>query len=176
MIEVEGGATPTPDLSVVVPCYNAAPYFERCVQSVLAQDAALEVVLVDDGSSDGTLALARRLADEDGRVRVIARNHAGVVATRTAGVRAARAGVVALPDADDWVEPRCYDRLLGALDNAPGADGRSATWQLTAALARSSPRTSSNLACTRESNCAPRSCLAISRTGGSVAVRNGLAA
>ena len=60
-------------ISVIVPCYNGARYLEECIRSILSQDVALEVLLVDDASTDGSGAFAAALAGQGGRVRVFHR-------------------------------------------------------------------------------------------------------
>ena len=77
----------TPAVSVIVPCYNAEAYLASCAESVFAQtEQSWELLLVNDGSTDGTSALCRALAEKDGRVRVIEQENAGVSAARNAGL------------------------------------------------------------------------------------------
>ena len=93
-------------LSVIIPCYNVAPYVERAVRSVQEQAFAdWELILVDDGSADGTLPVLRRLEAVDGRIRVLAQANGGVSAARNAGLRAARGEYVHFVDADDYLSP-----------------------------------------------------------------------
>jgi glycosyltransferase involved in cell wall biosynthesis len=94
-----------PALSVVIPCYNCETTLARCVRSVLAQSFAdFEILLIDDGSQDATLALASMLAGKDDRIRVLTQANAGVAHTRNRGVRQARGSLIAFLDADDWWE------------------------------------------------------------------------
>ncbi len=91
-------------LSIIIPCYNVAPYVERAVRSVQEQAFGdWELILVDDGSADGTLPVLRRLEASDGRIRVIAQENSGVSAARNAGLRAARGEYVHFVDADDYL-------------------------------------------------------------------------
>lgn len=93
-----------PRVSVLLPVWNAQETLELCVSSILRQsEPALECVLVDDGSTDGSLSLARRLSARDGRIRVVARSHRGLVATLNEGVRHCAAPIIARMDADDWM-------------------------------------------------------------------------
>ncbi|THF63651.1 glycosyltransferase family 2 protein [Pseudothauera nasutitermitis] len=88
-----------PLVSVVIPAYNAADYVLEAIASVRAQDyAALEIVLVDDGSQDGTAELVRAAAPE---VRIVRQDNAGVAAARNTGLRAARGELICFLDADD---------------------------------------------------------------------------
>jgi succinoglycan biosynthesis protein ExoO len=106
---------PEPDISVVIPCYNAQGFVTRAVESALAQQGAgtLEVVLVDDCSTDSTLARLHALAAADPRVRVLANaRNLGPGGTRNAAIAAARGEWIALLDADDAFAPGRLARLL----------------------------------------------------------------
>ena len=102
-------------LSVIVPCYNAGAFLEACMASVLSQDMAdFEVIVIDDGSKDGTLSVAERVAREDARVRVLSQENAGVSAARNRGIEAARGEWLTFVDADDLLPPGAFSLLLGA--------------------------------------------------------------
>lgn len=92
----------TPLVSVVMPAYNARPYLEQAIRSVLDQDyPAIELIVVDDGSSDGTPDDAARFG---ARVRVLRQHNAGPAAARNKGMAAARGELIAFLDADDvWL-------------------------------------------------------------------------
>src|SRR3954464_297408 len=93
-----------PQVSVIIPVRNARPYVEAAVQSVFAQAGVdLEVVVVDDGSTDGSAALVRDLADR--RIRIIPGPRQGISAAMNAGLAAARAEYVCRCDADDLYPP-----------------------------------------------------------------------
>ena len=100
-------------ISVIVPIHNLAPWLERCVESILAQTHEnLEVILVDDGSGDDSLSIAREFARRDCRVKVIHQENAGVTAARLRGVAEATGDWIGFVDGDDEIEPRMYARLL----------------------------------------------------------------
>lgn len=91
--------------SVIIPVYNVREYLEQCVQSVLAQtDGQFELILVDDGSTDGSDAICDRYAVRDARVRVLHQKNGGHTSARNAGLRAAQGEYVAFMDSDDWVD------------------------------------------------------------------------
>ena len=95
--------TPLPAVSVVIPAYNAAWCIRRAVDSVLAQDfREIEIVVVNDGSTDDTAAV---LAGYGDAVRVVEQRNGGLSSARNAGIRAARGEFVAFLDADDWWLP-----------------------------------------------------------------------
>lgn len=111
---------PVPRVSVVIPSFNCAAYIAQTVASVLAQTCSdLEVLLVDDGSSDDTVAIVRRLGAA--RVRVIEQENAGVCRARNRGIAEARGSFIALLDHDDWWLPGKLARQLQALQQAPQA-------------------------------------------------------
>lgn len=99
-------------ISIIVPVYNAEKTLERCVRSLLGQTYPhIEVILVNDGSRDGSLELCRRFAEEDVRVCVVDQPNGGVSAARNAGLDAATGNFVMFCDSDDWVSPD-WCRLL----------------------------------------------------------------
>ena len=81
-------------VSVIIPMYNSESFIERCVCSVLnGSYQNIEVLCIDDGSTDGTLELVKKLQNEDSRVIVLEQNHAGVSAARNYGLQEARGGI-----------------------------------------------------------------------------------
>ncbi len=105
-----------PSLSVVVPAYQVVEWLEESLRSVLDQSMRdLEVVVVDDGSTDGTGELADRIAGEDPRVRVIHQPNAGLGAARNAGTAVATGELLTFADSDDLVVPGAYERLVTSL-------------------------------------------------------------
>ncbi len=101
-------------ISVIVPVYNAEKYLARCVDSILAQTYRnIEVLLIDDGSRDGSPAICDGYAALDSRVRVIHKPNGGVSAARNDGIEAARGEFVAFCDNDDFMAPGMLERLLG---------------------------------------------------------------
>ncbi|MEL6795108.1 MAG: glycosyltransferase family A protein, partial [Pseudomonadota bacterium] len=103
-----------PDVSVIVPALNLEAYLERCVASILdGAEAAIEIIIVDDGSTDGTKAVAERLRSErGGAVRVVSQTHAGPAVARNAGLDAAEGRYVFFVDGDDELTPGALDLFL----------------------------------------------------------------
>lgn len=101
-------------VSVVVPVYNVAPYLERCVRSVLRQTyKELEVILVDDGSTDGSGELCDQLASTDTRIHVVHQKNQGLSGARNTGIRQATGEYMAFIDSDDeWLFDDGLEKLL----------------------------------------------------------------
>ena len=112
---------PRPTVSVVVPAYNRELTLPRTLDSVLAQTYAdFEVLVVDDGSADGTAAVAEAYAGRDGRVRLLRQpRNAGVSAARNRGLREARGEFVAFLDSDDEWLPEMLARQVGRFREVP---------------------------------------------------------
>lgn len=100
-------------ISVVVPVYNIAPYLERCVDSISAQNHKnLEIILVDDGSSDNSFEVIKCLASKDSRIIPIHKENGGVTSARFVGVEHATGDWISFIDGDDFIEKDMYERLL----------------------------------------------------------------
>lgn len=113
--------TENPIASVVVPCRNAEKTLETALAGPLSSSLReLEVLVVDDGSTDGTPAVLERIAKKDARVRILGSSGRGVSAARNTGLDAARGEFVFFLDADDVVEPEMYPKVVDAMrsDNA----------------------------------------------------------
>lgn len=103
-------------ISVIIPVYKVEPYLRKCVDSVLAQTYTnLEVILVDDGSSDNCPAICDEYAVKDSRIKVIHQKNAGVSAARNAGLDAATGTYIGFVDSDDWIEPDMYETMVRTL-------------------------------------------------------------
>ena len=108
-------------ISVILPCYNAEKYLGACLDSILAQSMRdFEVIFVDDGSRDGSLAAARRYAERDARIRVFSQENRGVSAARNFGLAHARGEWVTFVDGDDELPPHAFETLLSG--TAEGVD------------------------------------------------------
>lgn len=100
-------------LSVVVPIYNVEKYLKKCIDSILAQIyQAIEVILVDDGSTDRSGIICDEYAQKDARVHVIHKENGGLISARYQGVCAASGKYVTFVDSDDWIDDQMYDTLM----------------------------------------------------------------
>lgn len=97
---------------MIVPVYNGQNYLRACIESIEGQTYGnLEVIIVDDGSSDGTGDLCRRLGEEYGNIEIIRMNDEGVSAARNAGLERMRGKFVTFVDADDRILPDMIEKL-----------------------------------------------------------------
>lgn len=111
-----------PLISIVTPVYNMERFLPQCIDSILAQTFPdWELILVDDGSTDGSAGICDRYAAKDSRIRVIHKENSGQADSRNIGVSMARADLVGFVDSDDWIDPGMYGTLYDALVNN-GAD------------------------------------------------------
>ncbi len=108
-----------PRASVIMPAYNAETTIAAAVRSVVRQtEASFELIVVDDGSTDGTADVVSAMGD-DPRIRLIAGDHRGAAAARNAGLQAARAPLVSFVDSDDLLLPRYLELMTAALEADP---------------------------------------------------------
>lgn len=100
-------------VSVIIPVYNRMDYLGECLDSVLVQTHKnLEVILIDDGSTDGTVELCKQYAEKDSRIVVIAADHGGVSKARNLGIDAAKGEYLFFIDSDDVIHPSLVEALL----------------------------------------------------------------
>lgn len=105
----------TPKVSVIIPIYNTEKYLVACLESVLSQTLRdIEIVCVNDGSTDGSLQILQEFAAKDCRVKIIQKENGGLVSARKAGVMVASGEYVGYVDSDDYVEANMYEILYAA--------------------------------------------------------------
>lgn len=103
-------------ISVIVPVYNVEKYLPQCVDSILSQDYEdLEVILIDDGSTDTSGQICDQYGQKDNRVRVIHQKNGGAAAAKNAGLRIASGEYLSFVDSDDFLEPNVYGFMCKAL-------------------------------------------------------------
>ncbi len=111
-----------PLVSVIIPALNVEPYLARCLDSLLAQTyRPLEIIVVDDGSTDGTADVMRRYEEQHPEVHTISQRHRGLGPARNAALSIAHGRYVSMIDADDWVEPDFVADMV-ELATTTGAD------------------------------------------------------
>lgn len=102
-------------ISVIVPVYNMEQYLERCIHSIRNQTyERLEIILVDDGSTDTSPQMCDAFAKKDGRIKVIHKENGGLSDARNAGLAVATGTYIGYVDSDDWIEQDMYERMYNA--------------------------------------------------------------
>lgn len=103
-------------ISIILPVYNREEYIEECIQSVFSQSYQnFEIIVIDDGSTDRTLMLCRKIAEKDSRVIILESPHLGVSAARNLGLDAAKGDFVFFIDSDDIIHPQLLEVLVASL-------------------------------------------------------------
>lgn len=108
-------------LSIVIPCYNAAGYVGRCLNSIIPQvrEGETEIIAVDDGSRDNTLAILREEEKRHPFIKVLSQRNAGPSVARNNGVKEAKGKYIWFVDADDCIEPGAIDILSASMEKDP---------------------------------------------------------
>ena len=105
-----------PLLTVIVPCYNVEKYIDKCVLSIIDQTYSnLEILLIDDGSTDKTGMLCDQWQTKDQRIRVIHQQNQGTSRARNSGIECAAGEYIAFVDSDDWIDKNMYADMISAL-------------------------------------------------------------
>lgn len=111
-----------PRFSVIVPLYNKAPYVKKALESIYAQTYKdFECIVVDDGSTDGSLDVVRSSDTGDCKLDIVSQTNAGVAAARNNGVSATKGEFLCFLDADDWWEPTYLEEMSRLIDTYPDA-------------------------------------------------------
>lgn len=117
-----------PKVSIILPIYNTAEYLEKCLESILGQTyKELEIICVDDGSTDGSELILDRFAAKDNRIKAIHKKNGGESSARNAGISVMTGEYVGFMDCDDWVESDMYQSLVWAAVNYK-VDLVASTW------------------------------------------------
>ena len=104
-------------VTILIPVYNRAQYIEECIRSVQAQSLReLEILVIDDGSTDSTLQLCKNMAEHDPRIRLLAGCHHGVSAARNLGLAQARGKYIFFLDSDDVIHPLILETLVQGME------------------------------------------------------------
>lgn len=109
-------------VSLIIPVYNTVKYLRRCLESAVSQTYEnMEIICVDDGSTDGSEKIVDEFAARDGRVIAVHQENRGESNARNTGLRIASGDYIGFMDCDDWIEPDMYECLVRELEEA-GAD------------------------------------------------------
>uniref|UniRef100_UPI003864C4B3 glycosyltransferase family 2 protein n=1 Tax=Methanobrevibacter sp. TaxID=66852 RepID=UPI003864C4B3 len=101
------------DVSVIIPVYNVEKYLKECLDSVCNQTLAnIEIICVNDGSTDNSLAILNEYAQKDGRIKIISQENQGLGAARNRGLEDASADYVYFLDSDDYIELTTLEKLF----------------------------------------------------------------
>ena len=99
-------------ISVIVPVYNTSKYLEKCIESILNQSLKeIEVICINDGSTDNSLEILEKISKQDRRVKVIDQRNSGASATRNVGLRLAKGKYIICIDSDDWIEKYYFENI-----------------------------------------------------------------
>lgn len=102
-----------PLVSVIVPVYNPGKYLYHCLDSITGQTYQnLEIILIDDGSTDNSLQVCREYAEKDSRIKVFSQENAGVSAARNKGIEESNGELLSFIDSDDYLEQNTYESLI----------------------------------------------------------------
>lgn len=105
-----------PTISVIVPIYNAATYLERCINSLIHQSYYdLQIILIDDGSTDNSYQIAQNFATKDKRIKLISQSNQGQSAARNKGLQYALGEYISFIDADDYIDLDFYQTLISTI-------------------------------------------------------------
>lgn len=100
-------------VSIIIPVYNVKDYLQKCINSILRQTYQnLEIIIVNDGSTDGSALLCDKLAEADQRITVIHKENGGLVSARKVGIRLAKGKYILNIDSDDWIDENMVEQLL----------------------------------------------------------------
>ena len=102
-----------PLLSIVIPVFNSEKYLSECLSSLFIQEQSgkIEVICVDDGSTDQSLKIIKEYSTRQVNLRWIAQENRGVSSARNEGMKIARGDYITFVDSDDWIEPMMYEKL-----------------------------------------------------------------
>ena len=102
-----------PLVSIIVSVYNVDAYINECISSLRSQSySCIEIIIVNDGSTDNSLIICKHHAQEDSRIKIINQRNLGLISSRKEGIKYSRGEYIAFVDGDDWVEPDMYETMI----------------------------------------------------------------
>ena len=100
-------------LSIIVPVYNCERFLDKCIKSLINQTIKdIEIILVNDGSKDDSLAICEKFAQQDNRIKVFTQENSGQATARNVGLNNANGEYIAFADSDDWIDEDYYEKLI----------------------------------------------------------------
>jgi len=106
-------------ISVIVPIYNVEAYLEECLDSIITQTyKELEIILVNDGSTDNCIKICKRYKEQDDRIQIVDKPNGGLSSARNAGLDVASGELIAFVDSDDVLHPRFFEHLISNISDA----------------------------------------------------------
>ena len=103
-------------ISVIIPVYNNEKYIQRCIESIINQSyKKLEIICVNDGSTDNSLKILEEYAKNDDRIKIITQNRSGAAISRNTGILAATSNYISFVDSDDWVEIDTFEKAISKM-------------------------------------------------------------
>lgn len=119
-ILVKNNISYTPKVSIIIPVYNVETYLNKCMDSVINQTLKeIEIICVDDGSTDSSLKILKKYAKSDNRITLIAPKHIGTGRCRNIALRLVKGEYVGFVDPDDWIEDEYFEKLYSFTDGEP---------------------------------------------------------
>ena len=107
-----------PKVSVIIPVYNTEKYLRKCLDSVVNQTLKdIEIICVNDGSPDNSLAILEEYAQNDNRIKIINKSNGGLSSARNAGLEISQGEFIGFVDSDDWIEPETYELAFNAMND-----------------------------------------------------------
>ncbi|UJF15261.1 glycosyltransferase [Jeotgalibaca sp. MA1X17-3] len=104
-------------VSIIVPVYNVEKYLKKSIESLMNQTLKdIEIILVNDGSTDNSLFICKQYEKKDFRIKVIDKNNGGVSSARNIGIELASGQYIGFIDPDDWIEPEMYEKMYSKIE------------------------------------------------------------
>lgn len=107
----------TTQLSIIVPVFNAGCYLDKCINSIVNQTYQnIEIILVNDGSTDNSLEICQQYQGSDQRIKIISKENSGLIRARKSGLSIASGSYIGFVDSDDWIEPTMFETLVNCME------------------------------------------------------------